>query len=212
MYVRVFSLLYFSNLPSSGVDNLNCCDVVLWWSTFFLFLSKHSFVLFILDNIWVVFFSNQHGWILSSYRDWKTSNQSSNTAGTSDSRPGLWPSFDADGGDGRTGTETGVSWSAGVPGFTSDEPGSSSGSNMASSLGRVVGCNLIRAENTVSVRLCGCACADVFGYIWMIYSIVDPVSSLVASLTNSASPSPLSISISSSPCVTPSLGTSRSPV
>lgn len=56
MYVRVFSLLYFSNLPSSGVDNLNCCDVVLWWSTFFLFLSKHSFVLFILDNIWVVFF------------------------------------------------------------------------------------------------------------------------------------------------------------
>lgn len=143
---------------------------------------------------------------------WKTSNQSGNTAGTSDSRPGLWPSFDADGGEGRTGTETGVSWSVGVPGFTSDWPGSSSGSNMASSLERVVGCNLTWVENTVSVRLCGCACAEVFRYIWMIYSIVDPVSSLVASLTGSASPPPLSISISSSPGVTPSLGTSRSPV
>lgn len=64
---------------------------------------------------------------------------------TSKSTAGRSGSSAADGGEGRTGPEMGVSWSVGGPGFSSERPVSSGLNNMASSL-ETVGCDLTQGE------------------------------------------------------------------
>lgn len=127
----------------------------------------------------------------------------------------LTKTFAADGGEGRTGREMGVSWSVGGLGFSTDRPVSSCGNSMASSLTRVVGCNLTHrwrevGGGSVSAGLCGSVCGDAFRCMWVSYSIVDPVRSFILSLSCSTSSLPLSISRSSSPGISSSLCTSKS--